>query len=73
MLGTDFPYRQFYPTKAKVVQVDRNPSALGRRVSLELGVVGDVAETLRALAPRLTAKRRPALCRGGSGSLRKGA
>ncbi len=56
MLGTDFPYRHFYPAKAKVVQVDRNPDALGRRVRLEFGVVGDVAETVRALAPRLKPK-----------------
>jgi len=56
MLGTDFPYRHFYPAKAKIVQVDRDPSALGRRVQLDLGVVGDVAETLRALAPRLKAR-----------------
>ncbi len=53
MLGTDFPYRPFYPTKAKVAQVDRDPTALGRRVPLEIGVVGDVTETVRALAPRL--------------------
>ena len=53
MLGTDFPYRPFYPTKAKIVQVDRDASALGRRARLELGIVGDVAETLRALLPRL--------------------
>ena len=56
MLGTDFPYRPFYPAKARVAQVDRDPGALGRRVQLELGVVGDVAETLRALTPRLKAK-----------------
>jgi pyruvate dehydrogenase (quinone) len=56
MLGTDFPYRPFYPTGAKVAQVDRDPSALGRRVRLELGIVGDVAETVRALLPRLKAK-----------------
>ena len=57
MLGTDFPYRPFYPTRAKVAQVDRDPSALGRRVQLELGIVGDVGETLRALTPRLKARR----------------
>ena len=56
MLGTDFPYRPFYPTKAKVVQVDRDPGALGRRIRLELGVIGDVAETVRALLPRLKEK-----------------
>jgi pyruvate dehydrogenase (quinone) len=56
MLGTDFPYRPFYPAKAKVVQVDRDPGAMGRRVRLELGIVGDVAETVQALLPRLKAK-----------------
>lgn len=34
MLGTDFPYRQFYPTDAKIIQIDRNPQALGRRATL---------------------------------------
>lgn len=53
MLGTDFPYRNFYPTKASIAQVDRDPQALGRRATLDLGVVGDVGETLRALLPLL--------------------
>ncbi|KRE89185.1 pyruvate dehydrogenase [Frateuria sp. Soil773] len=53
MLGTDFPYRHFYPGKAKVVQVDCDPSALGRRARLDLGVVADVGETVRALLPKL--------------------
>jgi pyruvate dehydrogenase (quinone) len=56
MLGTDFPYRPFYPTKAKIVQVDRDPAALGRRARLELGIIGDVAETVQALLPRLKTK-----------------
>ncbi|MDR6787877.1 pyruvate dehydrogenase (quinone) [Sphingomonas sp. BE138] len=51
MLGTDFPYRNFYPDKAKVVQVDRDPGALGRRVPLDLGVVADVKEFAARLAP----------------------
>ena len=56
MLGTDFPYRNFYPAKAAVVQIDRDPAALGRRASLALGLVGDIGETVRALLPRLTRK-----------------
>ncbi|PMV21632.1 ubiquinone-dependent pyruvate dehydrogenase [Pseudomonas sp. DP16D-L5] len=56
MLGTDFPYRQFYPTDAKIIQVDRNPQALGRRATLDLGIAADVSETLAALLPRLTRK-----------------
>ncbi|USI74821.1 ubiquinone-dependent pyruvate dehydrogenase [Sphingomonas morindae] len=53
MLGTDFPYRQFYPTEAKVAQVDLRPENLGRRTRLDLGLVGDVKATVAALLPRL--------------------
>ena len=53
MLGTDFPYRQFFPEDAKIAQVDIRPDQLGRRCSLHLGVVGDVAATIEALIPRL--------------------
>ena len=56
MLGTDFPYKQFLPTDAKIAQVDIRPANLGRRCRLELGVVGDVGATLRALLPRLNPK-----------------
>ena len=56
MLGTDFPYRQFYPTDAKIIQIDRNPQALGRRATLDLGIAADVSETIGALLPRLTRK-----------------
>ncbi|WP_314376064.1 ubiquinone-dependent pyruvate dehydrogenase [Sphingomonas paucimobilis] len=57
MLGTDFPYRNFYPEKARVVQIDRDPSALGRRVPLDLGVVADVREAARALLPLVQGER----------------
>ncbi|GAB3913077.1 pyruvate dehydrogenase [Microlunatus endophyticus] len=53
MLGTDFPYRQFYPTQAKIIQVDLRGDQLGRRAQLDLGLVGDVKDTLQALLPRL--------------------
>lgn len=57
MLGTDFPYRQFYPhdKSVRIAQIDIRPENLGRRAPLELGVVGDVASTLRALMPLLDA------------------
>ncbi|USU09027.1 ubiquinone-dependent pyruvate dehydrogenase [Sphingomonadaceae bacterium OTU29MARTA1] len=55
MLGTDFPYRQFYPTGAKVAQIDLIPENLGRRTAIDIGLVGDVGATLKALIPRLTA------------------
>ncbi|TDV06916.1 ubiquinone-dependent pyruvate dehydrogenase [Paraburkholderia caballeronis] len=56
MLGTDFPYRNFYPPHAKIVQIDSDPAALGKRAPLALGLVGDVRETLRAVTPKLTRK-----------------
>ena len=56
MLGTGFPYKQFYPQEAKVAQIDLRPSELGRRCRIELGLVGDVGATLRALLPRLRSK-----------------
>lgn len=57
LLGTDFPYRQFYPTKAKVVQVDVRPENLGRRTPIDLGLVGDVGATIKALLPLLKGNR----------------
>ncbi len=53
MLGTDFPYRQFYPSKAKIAQIDLRGENLGRRCRLDLGLVGDVNATIEALLPRL--------------------
>jgi pyruvate dehydrogenase (quinone) len=56
MLGTSFPYRNFYPSGAKIVQIDLDPSALGRRAPLALGLLGGVRETVAALLPRLMRK-----------------
>lgn len=56
MLGTDFPYRQFYPTEAKIAQVDLRAQNLGHRTKLDLAIVGDVRATLAALLPRLEPK-----------------
>ena len=56
MLGTDFPYRQFYPAKAKIAQIDLRGENLGRRTRLDLGLVGDVGGTVAALLPKLAKK-----------------
>ncbi len=56
MLGTDFPYRQFYPTEAKIVQIDIRGEKLGNRAPLTMGLVGDVQSTIAALLPRLREK-----------------
>ncbi|WP_340081396.1 ubiquinone-dependent pyruvate dehydrogenase [Terribacillus sp. FSL K6-0262] len=56
MLGTDFPYRQFYPKNAKVLQVDIRSEHLGRRTPLTYGLVGDVKQTVEALLPLIEQK-----------------
>lgn len=56
MLGTDFPYQQFYPKSARILQVDIREEQLGRRSHLDLGLVGDVGETISALSPRIVEK-----------------
>ncbi|MFF3089766.1 thiamine pyrophosphate-dependent enzyme [Streptomyces nojiriensis] len=55
MLGTDFPYREWYPKDAKVIQVDSREDHLGRRTPVDVGLAGDVGATLRALLPLLKA------------------
>jgi pyruvate dehydrogenase (quinone) len=59
MLGTDFPYRQFYPPGAavRIAQVDIRAEQIGRRVPVDVAVVGDVRATLEALLPLLAQKR----------------
>ena len=57
MLGTDLPYRNFYPDDATVIQVDRDPAALGRRVMLDLAVIADVGAFATGLTPRIAAGR----------------
>jgi thiamine pyrophosphate-dependent acetolactate synthase large subunit-like protein len=56
MLGTDFPYQDFYPSHAKIVQIDIRPENLGRRAAVHLGLVGDIKETLKVLLPLLATK-----------------
>ncbi len=51
LLGTDFPYESFMPTAPKIAQVDVRAERLGRRSRLDLGLCGDVGDTLRALLP----------------------
>jgi pyruvate dehydrogenase (quinone) len=59
MLGTDFPYRQFYPegNGVRIAQVDLRAENIGRRVAVDLGIVGDVRATLSSLLPLLKQKR----------------
>ena len=54
MLGTDFPYSQFFPQGISVIQIDIRGEQLGRRTRIDVGLIGDVKHTLRALTPLLT-------------------
>jgi pyruvate dehydrogenase (quinone) len=58
VLGSDFPYEQFYPDGATTIQVDIRGEQLGKRHPLDLGLVGDVGATAAALLPRLAEKDR---------------
>src|SRR6266446_6240471 len=53
MIGTDFPYQQFFPKDATVVQIDLRGEQLGRRTKVDHGFVGDTQATLEALLPNL--------------------
>jgi pyruvate dehydrogenase (quinone) len=56
MLGTDYPYSSFLPSKAAVIQVDERARVLGRRAPTELGVIGSIRPTLKSLLGRLKPK-----------------
>ena len=56
LLGTDFPYRPFYPAGVPVIQVDVRGEQIGRRVPVQIPLVGTVADTVDALLPLLKPK-----------------
>jgi pyruvate dehydrogenase (quinone) len=56
MLGTDFPYQQFFPQKAKILQVDVRGEQIGRRTPVDLGLIGRVDDTIDELLPLLEDK-----------------
>ncbi len=52
-LGCDFAWSQFYPNKAKIIQIDADPTHIGRRHPVTIGAVGDIKATLEVLLPLL--------------------
>ena len=60
MIGSGFPYSEFLPKEgqARGVQIDIAPDMLSLRYPMEVNLVGDAAETLRALLPLLDRERR---------------
>ncbi len=53
LLGADFAWGQFYPNEATILQIDADPTHIGRRHPVTIGAVGDIKTTLEALLPRL--------------------
>jgi len=75
MLGTDFPYQQFYPRSAKIIQVDQRGDQIGRRTPVDLGLIGNVKDTLDVLTPLIESKTDRSyldLCLGHYKNARKG-
>ena len=56
LLGTDFPYDTFLPTSPRIAQIDVRAERLGRRSKLDLGLCGDVRDTIEALLPLVEPK-----------------
>jgi pyruvate dehydrogenase (quinone) len=67
MVGTSFPYLEFYPKpgQARGVQIDRDPTRIGLRYDVEVGLAGDAKATLRELIPLLTKRRDQGFLRDG--------
>lgn len=55
-MGSDFAYTQFYPEDARIIQIDTEPLHIGRRTPVDLGLVGDVAATVKAILPKILDK-----------------
>ncbi|MBY5958212.1 hypothetical protein KUV50_08730 [Membranicola marinus] len=56
ILGSTMPYLEYYPTNAKAIQIDLDPSRIGLRYPVQIGLTGDVKATLSALIPKLNKK-----------------
>ena len=52
-IGADFAWAQFYPDRAKIIQIDHEPTHIGHRHPVTFGAVGNIKDTLEALLPRL--------------------
>ena len=57
MLGTDFPYQQFYPSKAQIIQVDIRGEQIGKRCPVDIPLVGSVADTVSEVLPLIDRNR----------------
>ncbi len=71
MVGTNFPYTKYLPEKARVAQIELDPTRVGNRVPVEAPLVGDAKETLRALLPMLVRKADRSFLEGARKGMRK--
>ncbi len=73
MVGTNFPYTKHLPApgQARVVQVEADPVRAGNRIPTEVPLVGDSAQTLRALLPLLTPKADRSFLDGAQAGMRR--
>jgi pyruvate oxidase len=55
-VGTDFPYTEFYPDDAKVIQIDNVATQIGKRVAVDVGLIGEVESTLPVLMEELSSR-----------------
>ena len=60
VVGSDFPYPQFYPEKAKKIQIDTRGAQIGRRAPVDVGLIGTAKHTMLALRPLLAAQKQSA-------------
>ncbi len=56
LVGTNFPYTRFLPSDRRAVQIELDPTRVGNRLPVDVPLVGDAAQTLRALLPKLQRK-----------------
>jgi pyruvate dehydrogenase (quinone) len=63
MIGSDYPYTEFLPQKAQVVQIDERASVLGRRLPVTQGIVGSSVPSVAALLERVKPKTEDAFLR----------
>jgi len=56
MIGTDYPYSNFLPQKAKVIQIDERAAVIGRRLPVLQAVVGSSRPSIVALSARILPK-----------------
>jgi len=57
MVGSDFPYRDFYPKSARIIQIDNEATRIGKRTQVDIGLVGNAGPTLAALTQRIDQPR----------------